>query len=319
MSTQYAPICLFTYNRLDETKQTIYHLKNNNLAHKSQLIIFSDGPKKNKIDELKVFKLREYLKQVNGFRSVEIYESNINQGLANSIIKGVSKVINEFGKVIVLEDDLITTSNFLDFMNNSLNYYVNSTPIMSINGFSLDLKSTNNYNKDVFFMNRTYSWGWATWKNKWELCEFDKSDIRNSLNNINQNKFKKLFGKDIVRMLLASLNEKNDSWYVRWVYSHFINSQFSVYPVESKVINIGYGDTATHCTTIDVLKSRNDNTLKVEFLMNDNYKVEDKLRNEFNYYFTNIYKLFYRIKLIKTHGGRKLLLLDLKQKLKYFK
>lgn len=312
-----SPVCLFTYNRLDKTKQTIDSLKKNFLAAETDLFIFSDGSK-NENDELKVLELRKYLQQVSGFKSIEIFESKRNQGLANSIINGVTKIINEFDKVIVLEDDLITSSNFLNFMNSSLNYYDNCPMIMSINGFSLDLKSTINYERDIFFMNRTYSWGWATWKSKWTLCEFDKQKIQNSLKNIDINKFKNLFGEDIFRMLLASLNGKNDSWYVRWVYSHFVNSQLSVYPVESKVINIGYGDSATHCATIDVLKSRNDKKLKVRFILCKNYMVQDIIRKEFLYYFTKRYKLLFRIKLMKSLPGIKLLLKDIKHKIYNF-
>jgi len=314
MQTNLAPVCLFVYNRLEETKQTIKALQNNFLAPKSHLYIFSDGSK-NENSRSKVQAVRNYIHSIKGFKNVHVFESRTNKGLATSIIDGVTKIINEYDRVIVLEDDLITTPNFLNFINQALEFYEFDKKIQSVNGFSLDLKSTIKYEKDVFFMDRTYSWGWATWKNKWELCEFDEKNIRSSLNTNNIKEFKKYFGEDIFRMLLSSLNGVNDSWYVRWVYSHFINSHFSVYPVESKVFNIGYGTNATHCTTIDVLETRHDSSFKVNFIMDKNIHVNKKLRKEFLNYFTYFYKLIYRIKLLKNSATRKLLYLDIKQKM----
>ena len=314
MQNNLAPICLFTYNRLEETKLTIEALQNNFLASDSKLFIFSDGPK-NENSRSKVQAIRNYIHSIKGFKNVHVFESKTNKGLATSIIEGVTTIINEYDRVIVLEDDLITTPNFLNFMNQALEFYDSDKKIQSINGFSLDLESTKRYEKDVFFMNRTYSWGWATWRNKWDLCEFDEKYIRDSLNSNDIKEFKKYFGEDIFRMLLSSLNGVNDSWYVRWVYSHFINSHFSVYPVESKVFNIGYGTDATHCTTIDVLKTRHDSSFKVKFKMDKNLHVNKRLRKEFLAYFTYFYKLLYRIKLLKNSATRKLLYLDIKQKM----
>lgn len=111
-----APICLFTYNRLEKTKQTINALKKNFLANQSHLIIFSDGAKDYKTKH-EVNSVRRFLYTIDGFKSVEIIESPINQGLGESITNGVTKVIDNYGKVIVLEDDLYTTPNFLDYMN----------------------------------------------------------------------------------------------------------------------------------------------------------------------------------------------------------
>lgn len=111
-----APITLFVYNRPDHTNKTIEALKKNKFAKESELFIFSDGPKKQE-DASKVKEVRKYLKTIDGFNDVFIKESEKNKGLANSIISGVTEVINKYRKVIVLEDDLITSPVFLEYMN----------------------------------------------------------------------------------------------------------------------------------------------------------------------------------------------------------
>jgi len=157
-----APICLFTYNRLEETKNTINALKKDVLAADSVLIIFSDGSKnvgaKNKVDEV-----RTYLKTVSGFNKVEIVESPINKGLGESIIAGVSKVVDQYGKAIVLEDDLSCTPNFLSYMNTNLDFYEKDSRIISVCGYGLKIKKPKHYKEDVYLYGRSSSWGWATW------------------------------------------------------------------------------------------------------------------------------------------------------------
>ena len=138
-----APICLFTYNRLEETIQTVAALKNNFLANKSELFIFSDGAK-NKNVEQKIKQVRKYLKTITGFKNITIYESSKNKGLANSIIDGVTKIIETYGKIIVLEDDLVTSPNFLNFMNQALEFYHYNNRIYSVSGYTLNLPSLKN-------------------------------------------------------------------------------------------------------------------------------------------------------------------------------
>ena len=238
----------------------------------------------------------------------------LNKGLANSIIEGVTKIINQFGQVIVLEDDLVTTPNFLDYMNSCLDYYENNAKVMSVNGFSLKLKSSKYFNEDIFIMNRTYSWGWATWKDSWISCDFDKKNISESLYNLNIINFQKTCGDDVYRMLISSLEGTSDSWYIRWVYSHFKNSKVSIYPFKSKVENIGYGENATHCTTIDVLKSEIDKDLKQNFIFPNDITVKNTLRNEFLSYFTFKYKLIFRLKMLRSRKGIMILQRDLFEK-----
>lgn len=240
-----APICLFAYNRLSETKQTVEALKKNYLALESELFIFSDGPKDeagaNKINEV-----RKYLKTISGFKKITIYESPKNKGLANSIISGVRQIINQYGKVIVLEDDLITSSNFLDFMNQALDFYNGHPKIHSVSGYSLNLPSLKNHHKDYYFGYRASSWGWGTWKEKWESIDWKVKEYKKFRRNpLKQIQFMR-GGSDMPRMLKSQMTGRIDSWAIRWCFDQFLKDQFTVFPSTSKVVSIGFGANATH-------------------------------------------------------------------------
>lgn len=306
-----APICLFTYNRLVETKQTIEALQLNYLAKESDLFIFSDGWKIDK-DKNEILEVRAFLKTIFGFKNVTVFENGVNKGLANSIISGVSQIISEYGKVIVLEDDLITTPNFLDFMNQSLSFYESSETIQSISGYSLAI---NNKSKDtdVYFHNRAHSWSWATWKNSWHTDIFDKVAIDNILNEDILNSFKKNCGEDIAQMLLNSISGKNDSWYVRWAFNHFMNKTFTVYPYFSKTENIGFSAEGTNCNDIDVFKCEKDLSLNKKFRF-INFREEPTIKAEYLVYWSKLHKLKFRLMLMKTEKGRKKVFSEIKRR-----
>ena len=135
-----APITLFTYNRLWHTQQTIEALRNNELADVSELFLFSDGPK-SEADREKVQSVREYLKSVTGFKKVAVVERDRNLGLAQSIISGVTEFVNKYGRVIVLEDDMLTSPFFLRFMNDALEFYKDEEKVISIHGYMYPVKA----------------------------------------------------------------------------------------------------------------------------------------------------------------------------------
>jgi len=238
-----SPIALFTYKRLDTLKKTVAALKNNTLALKSDLIIFSDGAK-TEYDKPVVESVRNYLRTINGFKSVTINESPVNKGLATSIITGVSEVIAKYKKVIVLEDDLVTSANFLEFMNESLSNYNNEKKVFSISGFSFDLNLK--LNEDVYFLNRGWSWGWATWIDRWELLDWEVKDFNQFAKNKNRRKQFSEGGSDLNSMLNKQMNGHLDSWAIRWFYNQFKVNGITLYPVKSKINNVGFGEDATH-------------------------------------------------------------------------
>ena len=305
-----APICLFTYNRIKETQQTVESLKRNYLAPESELFLFCDGPKE-KQTAPKVEAVRRYLHTIKGFKSVVVIEAENNKGLANSIITGVSEILEKYDKIIVMEDDLITSPNFLDFMNQALEFYRNDQTIQSISGYSLALKDKTN---EVYFQLRPGSWGWATWKNRWNTELFDKEKLKTDIHKNPHllKEFKRNCGNDIPRMLIKSLKDQNDSWYVRWTFDHFKNKHYSVFPSYSFIQNIGHQADATHCKGINTYISDSVDE-QIRYFNFSDFQISDQhLTREFLRYFSIQYKIAYRIRLLKTRDGRKQLLREIK-------
>ncbi len=242
--TSLGPIILFTYKRIPD--QLIDSLLKNNLSSKSDLIIYSDGAKSS-FDEDDISEARKYLKCIVGFKSIKIIEAPKNKGLANSIIDGVSEVLDEYGKIIVLEDDLIVSKDFLEYMNDALNFYDADKKIWSIAGYGPKLPCLDNYEDDLYLSTRGSSWGWATWKDRWDTIDWEVKDFDNLKQDKDlQNKFN-LGGNDMYKMLELQMLGKIDSWAIRWCYSQFKLNAYTVYPKRSKVINNGFSDNkGTH-------------------------------------------------------------------------
>ncbi|MCJ8322845.1 MAG: glycosyltransferase [Rhizobiales bacterium] len=292
-SKNLSPICLFSYNRLDELKQTVEALQKNDLANESELFIFSDGWR---IDETKqrVLAVRSFVKTIVGFKKITIIESEINMGLATSIISGVSKVIDEFGSVIVVEDDLITSPNFLTFMNEALIHYKNRQDVFSISGYTGILQALDNYRYDSYLSYRPCSSGWASWQNQWDDIDWSVEDFKTFISDRKKvTKFNR-GGIDMARMLRHYFDGKNNSWAIRWSYSMFKKNKYCIYPTVSKVQNIGFGIDATHCKGVDIYQTTLDQTNLSEFKFNDEDKVDPIIAKQFKYRFS------YQNKALKT-------------------
>ncbi len=259
-----APICLFTYKRLDCTLQTLEALQKNKLAAESQLYIFSDGPKKPE-DLEAIQKVRDFTAQLTGFKALIHVHRTENKGLANSIISGVSQVIAEHRRVIVLEDDLITTPNFLAFMNQALEFYADKPKVFSIAGYTIPIQIPQTYPYDIYACPRHNPWGWASWQDRWETVDWEVKAYEQFKDNPEQRaKFNK-GGSDLATMLDKQMSEKLDSWAIRWGFQQFLNGQVSMHPAVSKVRNIGFGPEATHTKFYDRYRSELDQSEKTNF------------------------------------------------------
>jgi hypothetical protein len=297
-----APICLFVYNRLELTKQTVAALQKNFLASESELFIFSDGHK-NENDIQKVNQVREYIKTISGFKKVTLFESIENMGLANSIISGVTKIIEQYGKVIVVEDDLITSPNFLDFMNQSLEQYEKEEKIFSISAFSFKIKRPKSYEYDNYCWGRAHSWGWATWKDRWQTVDWKISDYENFIISEQQQKLFNRYGIDLSRMLKAAKEGRISSWYILFNYNQFKQNRLAIYPVLSKVFNNGFVEEATNCTTYNRVEINFDNTEKRLFQFLDNILINKKIHRQLYHYKSLSYKVIGRILTILMRKG----------------
>jgi hypothetical protein len=251
MINNYSPVALFVYNRPIHTHRTVDALKNNALAAQTDLIIFSDAAK-SEAQRASVAKVRQYIHQIEGFNSVSIIEREINFGLANSIIDGVTTIVNQYGKIIVLEDDLITSPYFLTFMNNGLENYQNSREVASIHGYIYPIDNL----PEVFFIKGADCWGWATWKRAWDIFEADGNKLLTELYHKKQQKEADFNNnQSYTQMLKAQINGKNDSWAVRWYISAFLNNMFTLYPSQSYVQNIGLDNSGTHCKESEIFST----------------------------------------------------------------
>ncbi len=246
MIVKKTPIALFVYNRPWHTQKTVEALQKNELASESDLFIFSDAPKKPEAVTA-VQEVREYIKTVGGFKSVSIVERDINFGLANSIIDGVTRMCNEYGRVIVLEDDLVTSPYFLRYMNDALDLYEHEENVISIHGYIYPVAEKL---PETFFLRGADCWGWATWKRGWELFE---QDGRRLLEELCRQKLTDKFDMDnsypYTKMLRAQIAGKNTSWAIRWYASAFLQNKLTLYPGNSLVLNIGMDDSGTHCSS----------------------------------------------------------------------
>lgn len=244
-----SPIILFVYNRLYHTEQVINNLKNNALADKSDLYIYADGPK-SEDDNIKVQEVRAYLKTIDGFKNIHIQLQETNLGLAQSIIKGVTEIVNKFNKVIVLEDDIVASPYFLSYMNDALHYYEDKEDVASIHGYIYPVTQKV---PQAFFLKGADCWGWATWKRAWDLFEPNSQIL---LDQIIEKGLEREFDFDgsypYVQMLKDQVAGLNNSWAIRWYASAFLKNKLTLYPGNSLVQNIGNDSSGTHSDTTSV-------------------------------------------------------------------
>lgn len=241
--SEFAPIALFAYKRPDHLRATIASLLRNPEASRSRLFVFSDGAK-SEADISKVAAVREYLAWVTGFAAIEIIASPHNKGLSASIVDGVSLVLRESDRVIVLEDDLVVSQHFLAYMNAGLNCYADDEEVASIHGYLYPLDRPM---PETFFLRGADCWGWATWRRAWAHFNPDGAAL---LGQLEAQKLTYAFDHEgtapFTKMLVDQIQGRNDSWAVRWHASCFLAKMFTLYPGHSLVHNIGNDGSGTH-------------------------------------------------------------------------
>ena len=246
--SQSAPIVLFAYKRPEHTRRTVEALKANPGADRSELYLFSDGPK-NEADREAVDEVRSYLRTVTGFARVQLEESPVNRGLAESVIHGVSEIVSRFGRAIVLEDDMVTSPVFLDFMNQALNRFESDERIAAVHGYTIPLPPGT---PDYFLRPGADCWGWAVWERSWKLFRSDAGEL-----------YRELRGRRLTRefdgpgrfpyckMLRDQARGKVDSWAIRWRASVFLANAFTLQSGRPLLDNIGGDRSGTHCREVD--------------------------------------------------------------------
>src|ERR1700712_2617436 len=238
-----APIALFVYNRPEHTRRTISYLQKNLLADESRLFIFSDGPKTD-ADKTKVEEVRQMANEVTGFKSVKVITRKENLGLANSIISGVTKLVNEYDKVIVFEDDLLSSSYTLQYFNESLNRYAAEEKVMHIGAYMYDLPDKKL--PETFFYRAATSWGWATWSRAWKDFEPDIDKLIDQFDRQKTRQFSIDGTMNFWKQMREFRSGKNNSWAIRWYASIFLQDGLTLNPAQSLINNIGHDGTGVH-------------------------------------------------------------------------
>lgn len=241
-------VALFAYNRPWHLSKTLESLAANHLAADVLLTIYCDGPKQAS-DFSAVESVRKIAKSCRLGKNVTVVERSENLGLAQSIITGVSEQCEKYGHVIVLEDDLLLSPYFLNYMKEALIRYENEEKVISIHGYCYPVTEPL---PETFFLKGADCWGWATWKRAWALFEPSAEKLLSQLKEKNLEKsFNMQNSTDYMGMLRDCALGKNQSWAIRWRASAFVNDKLTLYPGKSLVQNIGFDNSGTHCSKVD--------------------------------------------------------------------
>ncbi|MCY4045710.1 MAG: glycosyltransferase [Cellvibrionales bacterium] len=255
MGRTLAPIVLFVYRRLNHTKRVVAALQSNPLAKDSPLIIYADAARTAN-EQLAVSEVRAFIKTIEGFQSVKIYEQEKNLGLAQSIELGVTEVINDYGRVIVLEDDVLVAPHFLSFMNQALDRYQASANVWHVSGWNYPIVKKNIPSKNTispqveescFFSIQMNCWGWATWQDRWGYYKKDPHDLINRWRWRDVLRFNLYSPANFWLQVKRNASGGLNTWAVFWYSTLFERKGLCLNPVRSLTHNIGFDGSGMHC------------------------------------------------------------------------
>lgn len=293
MKDSLAPIVLFVYNRPSHTKKTLNTLMQNELASESTLYVYADGAKDNASVDVrtKITEVREIVRSKQWCKNVIVIEAEKNKGLALSIKTGVTEVIQKHGKVIVMEDDLVTSPAFLTYMNQALDYYINRKSVFSISAYNLPSKMMqipDDYPYDVYVSMRNGSWGWGTWDDRWAQVDWTVNAFQTMLRNSEMQSAFNRGGDDMFEMLQDQQSGKLDIWSIQFTVAHFMNHAVSIVPTVSYVDNLGLDGSGENCIISNSLRNNILNT-NTDIRFQDILYEDKRLINAF--YSTNCRKI----------------------------
>ncbi len=241
-----APIVLFVYNRPWHTRKTLEALAKNEYAKQSALFIYADGPKPDATekDRKQIAKVRSIIQAEKWCQEVTVLEAPENLGLANSIIKGVTEVVDKHGKVIVLEDDIVTTKGFLKYMNDALHLYEKEERVMHIAASMIPIKDPL---PETFFFNVCSCHGWATWDRAWKHLRTDPFELLLELkDNDLLDRFNIEGTENFANQLERNISGALFTWAIKWYATVFLKNGFCLHPRKSIVQNIGCDGSGVH-------------------------------------------------------------------------
>jgi Glycosyl transferase family 2 len=245
-----APIVFFAYNRPEHTRLVLESLYNNELASESELWIYLDGPKPGASQQTleAIAAVKKVVRQKKWCKRVTIVEATENKGLVKSNVEGVTKMVNEFGRVISLEDDNILSPGFLTYMNDALDFYENNPKVMHIAAYLRPEFNDVEVKESTFFFYHTTTWGWATWKRAWDHFNMDALAVHKAVKKNGNIKRLNMDGTfQFFWGLKAVAKGRLKSWNAMWHSTVFLNEGLCLYPQKSLVSNIGHDGSGTNC------------------------------------------------------------------------
>lgn len=291
-----SPIAIIAFNRPDLLKTALSSLAANPLAHQSDLFIFIDGPRNNKEGEYeKVEQVKSVARSASGFKNVTIKASEQNKGLAKSIIGAATELIEKYGTVIVIEDDLYLSPSFLTYMNAMLNAYKEDKRIMQVSGYSSKINHPEQYHCDFYLSGRAHSWSWATWRDRWETIDWEVKDFEELAASKEKQKAFCEYGSDLYGMLKGWHDGRNNSWYIRFDYAMHKQGRYCIAPIRSLVRNDGFGPGATHTLAYNRYKIDFDADTKLDWQIPEKLEFNKKLAKHAVRYWSIPYRIYGKI------------------------
>lgn len=234
-----APIAVFAYDRVDKLSNMMSTLEACRGFSESPIFIYVDGPK-GAADRASVDSVRRL---VDGLRSPNIssFFRNENLGLRRSIFAGVTEVVRKYGRVVVLEDDLVLAPIALDYFNNALDRYESMHRVWSVAGYMYDVSALRN-REATLALPFAHPWGWATWLRAWQQFALDNRPTERQLNS---GSFRAAFDMDglypFTAQLRNSIEGRVDSWFIHWYYTIFQCGGVSIFPPRRVLDNFEIG------------------------------------------------------------------------------
>lgn len=277
MDSRYAPIVVFGYKRKDKLKSLLADLERNPDVEKMRLYICIDVPVETDaqgliISEDVIAFAKDYVSN-SKFMEVTLDVAQTHRGLANSIITSVSRIINEFGRIIVFEDDLRTSNDVLAYFNEALDFYENDKRIFSISGHGKEFAAVDTIEDDVYLLGMANSWGWASWADRWNEIDWEVQNYQDFKNNRKQKKAFNNRAWFLSESLKRQMEEDDyDSWAIRWNFHSFLRDSYTVYPKRGYIKTLGRDEVDTHRSINEDIQLVDDK--KIRFVdLNINHKI----------------------------------------------
>jgi hypothetical protein len=298
----YAPIILFCFKRIDTLTKCVEHLKLCPESIHSDLYIYSDAAR-NDQEFNQVNVVRNFIKNINGFKSLKIINREVNMGVDYNIIQGIQEMAEKFESIIVVEDDLVVSNQFLHFMNAGLSHLMNFEKVLSVSAFNY-VKIPQDYKYDCYFAQRTNPWGWATWSHKIKEVDWDLALTDNFLTNPSEKKPFNKWGSDRSRMLRRTLEGEIRAWDIRLDYYQHKRDLISAYSIKNLVVNIGFNsEDASNTNGYNRFKVKHENFTKFSFLFPDFIVLNSTISRRFiikNSFFSRLFTSFFKLLKIKN-------------------